>query len=211
MRGKMRAVLAMLKKRKPRKLSSRASCWRSTAKMSRSRVRLNPRARRMVMRVHPVTGEVSVTAPARAGRAAALDFVRGETGWVAQPARSGCRKPVALAPGALVPFLGRQHRILQAAGRGPAPVWRQGDEILVSGRAEHAARRLIDFFKREAREAIRAQRAGLCGARLGVKPARITVRDTASRWGSCSSARSLSFSWRLIFAPDYRARICGGA
>ena len=38
------------------------------------------------------------------------------------------------------------------------------------------------------------------GEKLGVKPTRITVRDTSSRWGSCSSARSLSFSWRLIFA-----------
>ena len=40
-------------------------------------------------------------------------------------------------------------------------------------------------------------------AQLGVKPSRITVRDTPSRWGSCSSARSLSFSWRLILAPDF--------
>ena len=38
---------------------------------------------------------------------------------------------------------------------------------------------------------------------LASNPTRITVRDTATRWGSCSSARTLSFSWRLIFAPDY--------
>src|SRR5258705_480707 len=36
---------------------------------------------------------------------------------------------------------------------------------------------------------------------LSVRPKRITIRDTSSRWGSCSSARSLSFSWRLILAP----------
>jgi predicted metal-dependent hydrolase len=36
---------------------------------------------------------------------------------------------------------------------------------------------------------------------LVVRPKRITIRDTSSRWGSCSSARSLSFSWRLILAP----------
>ena len=39
--------------------------------------------------------------------------------------------------------------------------------------------------------------------KLNAKPARITVRDTASRWGACSSGRSLSFSWRLILAPDF--------
>ncbi len=40
-------------------------------------------------------------------------------------------------------------------------------------------------------------------ARIGVAPSRITMRDTASRWGSCSAARVISFSWRLIFAPDF--------
>jgi predicted metal-dependent hydrolase len=29
----------------------------------------------------------------------------------------------------------------------------------------------------------------------------VTVRDTRTRWGSCSRARRLSFSWRLILAP----------
>ena len=28
------------------------------------------------------------------------------------------------------------------------------------------------------------------------------MRDTRSRWGSCSARASLSFSWRLIFAPE---------
>ena len=31
---------------------------------------------------------------------------------------------------------------------------------------------------------------------------RVNVRDTKSRWGSCSGQGSLSFSWRLIFAPE---------
>ena len=30
---------------------------------------------------------------------------------------------------------------------------------------------------------------------------KVSVRDTRSRWGSCSSSGSLSYSWRLIFAP----------
>jgi hypothetical protein len=36
---------------------------------------------------------------------------------------------------------------------------------------------------------------------LGVTPARVTVRDTRSRWGSASRAGRLSFSWRLVLAP----------
>jgi predicted metal-dependent hydrolase len=36
---------------------------------------------------------------------------------------------------------------------------------------------------------------------LGVSFNKITMRDTRSRWGSCSGKGNLSFSWRLIFAP----------
>ena len=58
------------------------------------------------------------------------------------------------------------------------------------------------FSRREARKRLEAQVLDHA-ARLGVKPSRITVRDTLSRWGSCSSARALSFSWRLIMAPEF--------
>jgi hypothetical protein len=155
----------------------------------------------MVMRVNPISGDVTVTAPARMGRAAALAFVRGETGWL-RSRRAAAPKCVALAAGSLVPFLGMPHRITSSVRRGTAPVWQEGDEIFVSGRAEHAARRLTDFFKRAARQEFEQRALGFA-AQLGATPSRITVRDTSSRWGSCSSARSLSFSWRLIFAPDF--------
>jgi predicted metal-dependent hydrolase len=38
-------------------------------------------------------------------------------------------------------------------------------------------------------------------ARIGARYRRISIRDTRSRWGSCSSNGSLSFSWRLALAP----------
>ena len=62
-------------------------------------VRLNPRARRMIVKVDPGTGAVVVTAPSRRGLGHALDFARGEKAWIArQLAR--VPKPVLLAPGA---------------------------------------------------------------------------------------------------------------
>src|SRR5207237_6878721 len=38
---------------------------------------------------------------------------------------------------------------------------------------------------------------------LAVPIKRISVRDQSSRWGSCSNAGVLSFSWRLILAPPF--------
>src|ERR1700759_2534218 len=85
------------------------------------RLRLNPRARRVIVKVNPATGEVSVTAPTRRGLVHALNFARGEKYWLAcQLARAP--GPVELAAGTVIPFRGVPHEI-RAAAKGPAPVW----------------------------------------------------------------------------------------
>lgn len=188
----------MLFKRKPEPV--RRELLKIDGRLLEVKVRLNPRARRMIVKVNPATGEVSVTAPSRRGLAHALDFARGEQAWIAGQLAK-VPGAVELVPGASIPFRGKAHEI-RAAARGPAPVWIENGAIWVRGEMAHVQRRVLDFLKREAR-ALFEERALELGARLGVAPSRITVRDTASRWGSCSSTRSLSFSWRLILAPDW--------
>lgn len=167
-------------------------------------IRHNPRARRLIIKVHPTTGEITVVAPSKRAVAHALDFARSESEWIKRRLAKVPRI-VELSLGATVLFRGEDHHVISGE-RGPAPVWveyaGQGRVIRVSGRAEHAARRLLDFFKREARQAL-SLRTLEFAAHIGVRPARISVRDTQSRWGSCSTERSLSYSWRLILAPPF--------
>ena len=74
--------------------------------------------------------------------------------------------------------------------------------LCVAGGAEHMDRRVHDYLKREARKDL--HKASLAYAQdLGVRVKRLSIRDQSSRWGSCTSAGSLSFSWRLILAPPY--------
>lgn len=165
-------------------------------------MRLNPRARRLIVKVHPSTGEVTVVAPSRRALDHALEFARGETEWIARRL-AHVPKQVVLEVGVRIPFRGEEH-IITRGEKGPAPVWidRVARTIHVAGPREHAARRILDFLKREARKTLDARTIEFAG-RIGANAKRITVRDTSSRWGSCSTTRALSFSWRLILAPAF--------
>ncbi|GBD50776.1 M48 family metallopeptidase [Methylopila sp. Yamaguchi] len=169
-------------------------------------VRRNPQARRMTLRVRSAARDVTLTLPARTSLAAARDFVERHVGWIEQRlARLPERVP--FAQGEIIPLRGEPHRIvLKESVRGLVRVepGLRGDTpvLAVYGLAAHAARRLGDFLKREARddltEAVRRHAAA-----LGVTVGRMTIKDTKSRWGSCSVAGDLAFSWRLILAPPY--------
>jgi len=163
-------------------------------------VRLNPRARRLIVKVHPTSGEVMVIAPSKRALDRAVEFAHGQTDWIA---RQFAKVPshVVLQPGARIPFRGEEHVVARGDG-GLVSIDADRAVIRVAGRAEHAPRRLLDFLKKQARLELEAKTGEFAG-RLGIRPSRITLRDTASRWGSCSSTRSLSFSWRLILAPPY--------
>ena len=56
------------------------------------------------------------------------------------------------------------------------------------------------ILKTLARERLSASVAHHAAA-LDVRPGRLTLRDTRSRWGSCTGRGDLMFSWRLIMAP----------
>ena len=69
------------------------------------------------------------------------------------------------------------------------------------GDPAHLPRRVRDHLTALAKRDF-AARARATAARIGKGIARVGVRDPKSRWGSCSSSGALSFSWRLIFAPE---------
>jgi predicted metal-dependent hydrolase len=73
-------------------------------------------------------------------------------------------------------------------------------EIAVGCEPAHVARRIRDFLTREARLDL-AEAVERYAPRLGQRPVRMTLRDTRSRWGSCTARGELNFSWRLILAP----------
>jgi predicted metal-dependent hydrolase len=162
--------------------------------------RRSARARKISLRIDPAQGGVVITLPMRASRRAGLALLQTHEAWVAERLAS---LPGALPflPGAAVPVHGMPHEICPVPGaRGGA--WIENQRILVSGEPEFLSRRVADCLKRLARQELTAQAAAKAKlARLSPKCVR--VKDTRTRWGSCTADGTLAFCWRLICAPDF--------
>ena len=169
------------------------------------RLRRHRRARRYTLRIHPTDREAILTMPPRGTLAEAKEFAQLHGGWIA--ARLGrLPKAAPFQTGTVVPLRGVAHRIVHRAGE-RGTVWTEvrdsGEKILcVAGGVEHIDRRVHDYLKREARKDLQKS-AQAYAHEMGVRVKRLSIRDQSSRWGSCTSAGSLSFSWRLILAPAF--------
>ncbi|GAB4145132.1 MAG: SprT family zinc-dependent metalloprotease [Sphingomonadales bacterium] len=111
------------------------------------------------------------------------------------------RPAIRIGPGISLPFEGRPHCLVSDPGIGRRVEIADG-ALVIGGPAEHLPQRLSRFLRDQARQRFEAA-VRVHAANLQVTPKRLVIRDTSSRWGSCSHDRSLSFSWRPVMAPGF--------
>ena len=159
-------------------------------------LRRSARARRFSLRVSRLDGKVTLSMPDRARESEALDFARSQGDWIRRAIARAA--PVdRVGAGTVLPFEGQP--VTLAFGEVRAPALAEGLLILPPGESRAAARTEA-FLKLQAR--VRLQAASDHYAALaGRRHAGVTLRDTRSRWGSCSADGRLMYSWRLIMAP----------
>ncbi len=156
-------------------------------------------ARRIILRIDAANDGVVVTLPKRAAERDGLELVKSKAGWISKRLES-LPPRVGFVDGARIPYLGVDHRVRHRPDmRGV--VWLENGEIHVAGKIEHISRRVRDWLIAEARRRV-SERACDKASRLGLVPGKISLRDTRSRWGSCSHNGSISFSWRLVMTPE---------
>ena len=208
-------MLSILKKR-PRPVRGKAERWTLLEIDGRQvdvRVVENPRTSRLTLRLVPAsktTESLKVTAPPGTPDDVVDSFLAKHRAWAA--ARLSRLPDVTrIAEGAVIPLRGLPHKIVHSGkARGVVNVGMEenGPVIRVHGDKAFLARKVADFLKRQARQDL-TKAVARHSKSLGVKAKSITLRDTTSRWGSCSSSGALNFSWRIILAPpevlDYLA------
>jgi len=160
----------------------------------------HPRARRLTLRVEP-SGGLRVTVPPGIDQTQIDRFLARQHDWLEGKIAVLPDRP-QVRPGIKLPVCGVNHTIVHASGRGVTEVRAgpDGPELVVRGDPDHLPRRVADFLKKHARAEIEPRVARHASA-VGCRPKSIRMRDTTSRWGSCSSAGNLSFCWRIVMAP----------
>ena len=173
-------------------------------------IKQHERATRITLRIEPGGRALKMTIPSGLAQREVNAFLERHQGWLLTKLAK-FSTDAGLREGGTILFRGVSHRIHHTGSlRGLTEATAiDGKPVLkVSGMPEHLGRRVATFLKKEARADLE-KLAKLHARSINACINSISMKDTRSRWGSCSSEGNLSFSWRIVMAPpsvvDYLA------
>ena len=159
-------------------------------------LRQSSNSRRITLRISALDGKITITGPNYLDFAEFKKFAESKKSWL-KSKRKSFEPPIFISEGIEIPVAGSHTKILFSEVREPKKV----DGILFVSKEKPVSTQVKKYLK----EIGRIHLAYICkefAERLGAKVHKITLRDTRSRWGSCSNDAKLMFSWRLIMAPE---------
>ncbi len=164
-------------------------------------VKRSKRAKRVALRLDPIERVINLVVPNKMSLKKAYLFAQAHEDWVRQTL-DNLAPPIAFTNGAVIPIFGDSIMInIEHNQDLKRTILKQYDDVLtVKTYMDDPTNRITTHLKKLARTGL-ADMASEKAAIIGKDVSSISVRDTKSRWGSCSTDGKISFSWRLIFAP----------
>ncbi len=158
-------------------------------------LRHSARAKRLSLRVSRLDGRVTLTLPKRAAEREGIAFIESKEHWLRSHLQ-GLRPVQHVAAGRTVLYQGVPVEITTADVK-RAQI---GEGVIRVRASQPIGAQIKAILRHHARDALAAS-SDKYAAQLGRSYSRLTIRDTRSRWGSCSAQGALMYSWRLIMAP----------
>ncbi|MGD9638655.1 MAG: M48 family metallopeptidase [Alphaproteobacteria bacterium] len=161
-------------------------------------IKKSPRAKRLSLKLNIAKKNFVLVIPTKVAEERAFDFLRRNKEWLHKRYEE-VEDIKTFSDGMTFDFLEKKYVICHKpeARRG---IWLEENSLMVSGNAEELGIRVERFLKKEALKFFTAKSYAIA-AKLRVNVSSVRMKDTVSRWGSCSSKNNLNFNWRLGFAP----------
>ena len=159
-------------------------------------LRKNSNSRRITLRISALDGKITITGPNYIDFKEFRKFAESKKSWL-KSKRKSFGSPIFVSEGTKIPIVGNDTKISFSDFLEPKKV---GSILFVSKKKPVSTQ-----VKKYLKEIGRIHLDYMCkefSERLGSKVSKITLRDTRSRWGSCSNDAKLMFSWRLVMAPE---------
>ncbi len=166
--------------------------------------KISDRAKRISLKINPSDREVIVTVPGQRSYEKARRFAFEKMDWI-NVQLEGLPPAQPFTPGAGILFKGEIYELHCPGPRGRPQVDAVNKRLIVPGHADTFAGRVQRLLIREARAELE-HATGHYADILGREVAKVSVRDTRSRWGSCITRAGkghISYSWRLVCAPSF--------
>lgn len=160
----------------------------------------SPSAKRLTLRIDAKERIPVLSIPPRCSSTRAVDFVNQHREWIAE---SLTKIPIAKSfeDGETISILGKTYVICHSpqSRRG---VYIEENILYVSGAKEFLHRRICDYIKKAAKKEFLMISQQLAN-KINCQVKSVSIKDTKSRWGSCSSLDNINYNWRIALAPDF--------
>lgn len=160
----------------------------------------SPKAKRLTLRIDAKERLPILTIPSRCSAKRAVEFVEMHRAWLEE----NLQKIPAVKHfenGEKISLMGKEYTINHCPQK-RCGVMIEEDNIVVSGSKEFLHRRICDFIKKKAQEQLLKKSQTLAN-KIGCRVNHVSIKDTKSRWGSCSSLENINYNWRICLAPKY--------
>lgn len=164
-------------------------------------VKRSKRAKRVALRLDPVERVVNLIVPSHMPLNKAYKFAQNHEEWV-QQTLDNLAPPIPFANNTKLSIFGDTIRlsINKDTNLKRTTIQTNENTITVNTYLDNPTNRITAYLKKLAKTGL-ADIASDKADIINRKISSISVKDTKSRWGSCSQNAELSFSWRLVFAP----------
>jgi len=164
-------------------------------------VKRSKRAKRVALRLDPVERVVNLVVPEKMPLKKAYYFAESHEEWI-RGTLGKLAPPIPFVDGAMIPVFGNVMtlRIKHDESLLRNSITTSNHIIDVKTPSLTPKIPIVRYLKKQSAlylESLAIEKADLIGKNI----TSVSVRDTKTRWGSCSHDSKISFSWRLMFAP----------